>query len=60
MKVRIEFLKAPWPEGAKVGQVVEISGDVIPAWAAGKCVKVDDDTPVTIAYPKAEEKKAAK
>lgn len=62
MKVRIEFLKAPWPEGAKVGHVVEINGDVIPAWALGKCVKVEDDTPTTIAYPateSAEEKKKA-
>lgn len=66
MKVRIEFLKAPWPEGAKVGHVVEIKGDAIPAWALGKCVPVDDDTPATIANPvtesaeeKAEEKKKA-
>lgn len=60
MKVRIEVLKAPWPAGAKVGDVVEIAGDRIPTSLAGKCVKVEDDTPATIAYPKAEEKKAAK
>lgn len=60
MKVCIETLKAPWPAGAKVGDVVEIAGDRIPASLIGKCVGVSDDAPVTIAYPKAEEKKAAK
>lgn len=47
MKVRIEVLKAPWPAGAKVGDVVEIAGDRIPTSLAGKCIKVADDTPVT-------------
>lgn len=66
MKVRIEVLKAPWPAGAKVGDVVEIAGDRIPTSLAGKCIKVADDTPATIANPatesaeeKAEEKKKA-
>ena len=51
MKVRIEAIKAPWPENAKVGDVVEIKGDVIPAWAVGKCVQVADDAPATGAKP---------
>lgn len=37
MKVRITERKAPWPQGAKVGDVVEIVGDTLPGWAAGKC-----------------------
>lgn len=57
MKLRIEVLKAPWPQGAKVGDVVEKDG--IPAWAAGKCVQVADDTPVTLLDAEAAKKKAA-
>lgn len=40
MKVTITALKAPWPEGSKVGHVVELEGDTIPAWAVGKCTPV--------------------
>lgn len=68
MRVKIEVLKAPWPVGAKVGDVVEIAGDRIPASLIGKCAGVSDDAPVTAAYPVAEsaeekteeKKKAAK
>lgn len=68
MKVKIEVLKAPWPAGAKAGDVVEIAGDRIPASLIGKCASVSDEAPVTIAYPAAElaeekteeKKKAAK
>ena len=42
MKVAITALKAPWPEGSKVGSVVELEGDTLPAWAAGKCTPVPD------------------
>jgi hypothetical protein len=42
MKVTITALKAPWPAGSKVGSVVELEGDTIPAWAAGKCTPVPD------------------
>lgn len=31
----IKHLKAPWPKGAKVGDIIEF--DVLPGWAAGKC-----------------------
>jgi len=57
MKLRIETLKAPWPTGAKVGNVIEIDGDNIPAWALGKCAKVDDETPVTVKAEKPAAKK---
>lgn len=31
----IKHLKAPWPKGAKVGDIIEF--DALPGWAAGKC-----------------------
>lgn len=36
MKVIIQTLKAPWPTGAKVGDVVSFEGETAPAWAVGK------------------------
>jgi len=42
MKVTITALKAPWPEGSKVGSVVELEGDTVPAWAVGKCTRVPE------------------
>lgn len=39
MRIVITHLKAPWPEGAKAGDIIDI-GDVIPAWAVGKCNEV--------------------
>ena len=38
MKVTVTQLKAPWPEGTKVGSVVELEGDKVPEWAVNKCV----------------------
>lgn len=49
MKVTITTLKAPWPEGAKVGDVVAFEGPV-PAWAAGKCQPATDDAEVDHVY----------
>lgn len=46
MKLTITHLKAPWPEGAKVGDVVELAD--VPAWAVGKCKPADDDAEVTL------------
>lgn len=46
MKLTITHLKAPWPEGAKVGDVVEFAG--LPAWAVGKCKPADDEAEVTL------------
>lgn len=51
MRVRITALKTTgWPEGAKVGDVVEIKGDEIPGWALGKCVEAEADAPVTVGH----------
>ncbi len=41
MLVQITHLKAPWPDGAQVGDT--ISFDVVPAWALGKCKIVGDE-----------------
>jgi hypothetical protein len=38
MKVIITHLKAPWPAGARLGDVVEV-GDVVPACLLGKCAE---------------------
>lgn len=43
MKVTIQTLKAPWPEGAKVGDVVAFDGDTAPAWAVGKFTPAPDN-----------------
>jgi hypothetical protein len=38
MKVTITSLKTNgWPDGAKLGDVVELKGDTVPSWAVGKC-----------------------
>lgn len=42
VKVTVTHLKASWPEGTKVGDVVEIEGDAVPAWLVGKCVPADE------------------
>lgn len=48
MKARITHLKAPWPSGAKVGDVVEFQA--VPAWAVGKFQEVGGDEPVTLEF----------
>jgi len=52
MKVTITHLKAPWPVGAGVGDVVELEAADIPEWAVGKCKRADDDAEVTAAAPR--------
>lgn len=52
MKVRIDVLKAPWPSGAKVGDVVEVE-QITPAFV-GKCSQVGDDEEVTVSFEKPE------
>ena len=47
MLVRITHLKAPWPPGALVNDVVQLHGDSIPPWAAGKCVPTDAAPTIT-------------
>ena len=46
MLYRIIFLKAPWPAGAKVGDVLELAS--VPAWALGKCEPAGDDAVATV------------
>ena len=46
MKVTITHLKAAWPAGAKVGDVLEL--DSVPDWAVGKCVPAADDAEPTV------------
>ncbi len=52
MKVRIDVLKAPWPCGAKVGDVVEVD-HISPAFV-GKCSHVSDDEEATVSFAKPE------
>jgi hypothetical protein len=40
MKVVITNLKAPWPAGARLGDVVEV-GDAVPGCLVGKCKPAD-------------------
>ena len=50
MKVTIQTLKAPWPEGAKVGDVVAFEGDTAPAWAVGKFGPASDNADADFHY----------
>lgn len=45
----ITQLKAPWPTGAKVGDVIDFGGPV-PAWAAGKCESAAEDAKATVKF----------
>lgn len=54
MKVTIQTLKAPWPAGAKVGDIVAFDGDTAPAWAVGKFAPAPDNAKADFHYePKA-------
>lgn len=48
MKYTITHLKAPWPSGAKVNDVIKL--DHVPAWAAGKCKPAAEDAEVTVSF----------
>ena len=37
MEVTVTHLKAPWPEGTKIGDTVKLPGKTLPNWAVGKC-----------------------
>lgn len=50
MKVTIQTLKAPWPTGAKVGDVVAFEGDTAPAWAVGKFAPAPDNAEADFHY----------
>lgn len=62
MKLTITHLKAAWPAGAVVGDVIELAS--VPAWAVGKCAPAGDDAAVTTAFKQievvADEEQAAK
>lgn len=49
MKLRITHLKAPWPAGARVGDVIDLPE--VPAWAVGKCTPAPHDAEVTVELP---------
>jgi hypothetical protein len=50
LRVRIAYMGAPWPEGAKVGHVVEFPGGQVPVWAVGKCATVPSSTPADFVH----------
>lgn len=50
MKVRITNMKAPWPQGSGVGAVVSIDGEVLPGWAGGKCIRIEDGAKADFDY----------
>lgn len=48
MLYEIKILKAPWPAGAKVGDVVDMP--YLPTWAQGKCSVAVDGAEATIEF----------
>lgn len=56
MKLTITHLKAPWPAGAGVGDVIELPS--VPPWAIGKCTPAAKDTAATVAFEATEVKPA--
>ncbi|CAN7597043.1 hypothetical protein LJR039_004360 [Pseudorhodoferax sp. LjRoot39] len=48
MLYEIKVLKAPWPAGAKVGDVVDMP--YLPTWAQGKCSVAQDGAEATIEF----------
>ena len=46
MLYAITHLKAPWPHGAVVGDVLDLQ--VVPAWAVNKCAPAPDDAVATV------------
>lgn len=50
MKARITNLKAPWPAGAAVGDVVAFHIGSVPVWAVGKCAPVAEDSDEVVAH----------
>jgi hypothetical protein len=48
MLYEIKVLKAPWPKGAKVGDVVDMP--YLPVWAQGKCNIAQDGAQATIKF----------
>lgn len=49
MLYEITHLKAPWPLGAVVGDVVDLPE--VPVWGAGKCKPAADGAEATVGEP---------
>lgn len=56
MLLTITHLKAPWPEGAKVGDVIDLPS--VPVWALGKCQPSSPDEVPAEAEPAAQDQAA--
>lgn len=57
MKVTVTQLKAPWPAGTVVGQVIDLHGcAAVPAWADGKCKPAPDDAEAAHVWTRPEAK----
>lgn len=52
MKYQITHLKAPWPEGSAVGDVIDL--DELPAWALGKATPATQGAKATVSFKKAD------
>lgn len=48
MKLTITHLKAPWPAGAAIGDVIDLPS--VPPWALGKCAPAAEDAVATVAF----------
>lgn len=46
IRVRVTHLKAPWPAGVLVGDVIELDLPAVPQWAVGKCIATDSEPTV--------------
>jgi hypothetical protein len=53
MHVAITFLKAPWPAGAKVGEVVDVGDGPVPECFVGKCVPAQEGATAQHTYVRA-------
>ncbi len=50
MKIIVKSLKAAWPEGVKLGDVVSVDSEVIPDSLVGKCSPAPDDAESVAEY----------
>ncbi|RZL51639.1 MAG: hypothetical protein EOP70_18445, partial [Variovorax sp.] len=52
MLYEIKVLKAPWPQGAKVGDIIDMP--YLPAWAEGKCSVALDGAKADFTYDRSD------
>lgn len=57
MKLTITHLKAPWPAGAAIGDVIDLPS--VPPWALGKCAPAAENAVATVAFDKQVDAQAA-